>query len=122
MRIDLDWRTDAAGRRVRAIVDDDAAEIGGLYPKAPREASAKGEKYVPISKYRKRDAVTPIRLFSGKLSGSRNGETPSSLYSPRDPSVCAWCRERFALDQMRYPILTQVGSNWGVASVCMDCF
>ena len=71
----------------------------------------------------KRGGVTPIRLFSGKLSGSRN--TNPSPYAGRsiDATSCHWCRVPFKNSQMRYPILdyTTAGCDT-LASVCLECF
>jgi endogenous inhibitor of DNA gyrase (YacG/DUF329 family) len=66
--------------------------------------------------------VTPTRLFSGKLSGSRN-ETPSP-YAGRsiDAATCHWCRDKFCHGQMRYPILDGTTAGWNLVSVCMECF
>jgi hypothetical protein len=71
-----------------------------------------------------RSGVTPIRHFSGKMSGSRNGSrTRDGNWDHErsvDASCCYWCRDRFAPGQMRYPILHE----WKCepVSLCLDCF
>lgn len=69
---------------------------------------------------RKRTRVTPIRYFSGRLSGSRNVDYEIS----RDPNRCHWCEKKFRSCQTRYPIKTDITErgDWGLVSVCMDCF
>jgi hypothetical protein len=70
------------------------------------------------------DGVTPLRHFSGKMSGSRNGtRTRDGNWDYErsvDASCCYWCRDRFAPGQMRYPIL----HDWKCqpVSLCLDCF
>jgi hypothetical protein len=83
---------------------------------------------------KKRPTVTHIRHFSGRMSGSRNADTPLDqsipevitygwlAYQPQSAAVCYYCRERFAPDQMRYRIMHATASGWGPALLCMDCF
>jgi hypothetical protein len=79
--------------------------------------------------------VTDRRKFSSKMSASRNADWFWGLtYNERiaidadafkaDPTVCHHCRNRFAVGQMRYPIMTMIDglSGWALASVCMSCF
>src|SRR5262249_34364716 len=102
--------------------DPDAIEIGALYRKG-REAigDAQVEGLPPERKPRR---VTPIRLFSGKLSGSRNGELTRGGNWTRsiDATVCHWCDTKFMPGQMRYPILDDICTGWGVVSICLECF
>jgi hypothetical protein len=69
-------------------------------------------------------SVTPLRHFSGKMSGSRNGTRTRDgdwdYERSVDASCCYWCRDRFAPGQMRYPILHE----WKCqpVSLCLDCF
>jgi hypothetical protein len=69
-------------------------------------------------------SVTPIRLISGKLSGSRNGRDTRDDNWGRsiDADVCHWCDQRFKPGQMRYPIMTDCSLGWSAVSVCMECF
>jgi len=111
----------------KAMTDDvNAAEIGELYRKA-RECLGtpviEPDEIIPPSET-KQGSVTPIRLFSGKLSGSRNGRNTrySNLGRSLDATVCHWCDQKFAPGQMRYPILTDTSIGWQAVSVCMECF
>jgi hypothetical protein len=76
----------------------------------------------PPPKPRRR--VTPLRHFSGKMSGSRNGTRTHDggwdYERSVDASCCYWCRDRFGPGQMRYPILHE----WKCqpVSLCLDCF
>src|SRR5262249_54801530 len=102
--------------------DPDALAIGELYRKAlgdeaPRKAHSEDTKP-------RRGSVTPIRLISGKLSGSRNGkyDRNDDIWRSIDANACHWCDERFKRGQMRYPIMTDCGLGWSAVSVCMECF
>jgi len=68
--------------------------------------------------------VTATRYFRRKLSPIRYGSSDElgNLGRSLDPSVCHHCREKFALDQLRYPILGDRRSDWGIVSLCKDCF
>jgi predicted nucleic acid-binding Zn ribbon protein len=73
---------------------------------------------------KERGGVTPLRHFSGKMSGSRNGtrtrDGDLDCWRSVDAACCYWCRDRFASGQMRYPILHE----WKCqpVSLCLDCF
>jgi len=111
--------------------DIDAVEIGKFYRKARETLGGAATADTPIEPTEvippnetERRGVTPIRLFSGKLSGSRNGRNTrySNLGRSLDATVCHWCDQKFAPGQMRYPILTDTSIGWQAVSVCMDCF
>jgi hypothetical protein len=72
----------------------------------------------------KRGGVTPLRHFSGKMSGSRNGSKTRNggwdYERSVDATCCYWCRDRFASGQMRYPIVH--GWECQPVSLCLDCF
>jgi endogenous inhibitor of DNA gyrase (YacG/DUF329 family) len=78
----------------------------------------------PRATSHRRESVTPLRHFSGKMSGSRNGtKTRDGDWDWErsvDASCCYWCRERFAPGQMRYPILHDCKRE--PVSLCLDCF
>jgi len=102
--------------------DPDALAIGELYRKAlgdeaPRKAHSEDTKP-------RRGSVTPLRHFSGKMSGSRNARrTRDGCWDHErsvDASCCYWCRDRFDPGQMRYPILHEW--NCQPVSLCLDCF
>ena len=111
--------------------DIDAVEIGKFYRKARETLGGAATADTPIEPTEvippnetERRGVTPIRLFSGKLSGSRNGRNSrySNLGRSIDATVCHWCDQKFAPGQMRYPILTDTSMGWQAVSVCMECF
>jgi hypothetical protein len=107
----------------------DAIEIGKLFRKAQEAFGATIESAVLSPK---RPAVTRLRHFSGKMSGSCNAdglrdafpEGTSGWFSaqPSSGDVCYYCRQRFSADQMRYRIMNIVPSGWGAALLCMECF
>jgi hypothetical protein len=80
------------------------------------------------------DRVTATRYFSEEISTSRNADWFWGLSHNGilqvDPDaftanarVCHFCRNPFAADQMRYPIMTDVEEKGrALASVCMICF
>ena len=80
----------------------------------------------------KRPAVTYLRHFSGRMSGSRNEDRPLDKYpegtngwlcdQPQSGDVCYYCRQRFSPDQLRYRIMQIVPGGWGPALLCMECF
>lgn len=103
-------------------MDEDASEIGRLFAEAKLLLGATpGAKLKTINAKKERAAVTPIRYFTGRLSGSRNGKAECI----RDPDRCHYCQGRFTAGQMRYPLWTVLDNYWlnmGIASVCMPCF
>jgi len=80
----------------------------------------------------RKDTVTRIRHFSGKMSGSRNVSRPLDAYpkgtygwlsnQPSSGDVCYYCRERFEPGHLRWRIMHSVPMGWGPALLCMDCF
>jgi hypothetical protein len=59
----------------------------------------------------KRESVTPVRHFSGKMSGSRNGTRTRDV----DAGCCYWCRDRFAPGANALPDLARVEMPAGFA-------
>jgi hypothetical protein len=107
--------------------DPDATEIGALFRKG-RDAVSGNAPKPPAPEILSPESpprVTPIRLFSGKLSGSRNGK-PSreeNLNRSIDATICHWCDQKFQPGQMRYPMLDSIcGFKWGLVSICLECF
>jgi hypothetical protein len=114
--------------------DPDAIAIGELFRKARALHDTPHETRKDMKP--RQGSVTPIRLFSGKLSGSRNGKDKEERL---DATACHWCRGPFQRGQMRYPILILHGCGWTErrtkrgfpvfrngqfqpASLCMECF
>ena len=101
-------------------LDADAVEIGKLFRKAKKAIGP---------------SVTATRYFSEEMSASRNATWFHGLsrndrcsidpdaFTP-NAGVCHHCRNTFAADQTRYPIMTDLDlkMGWGLASVCMVCF
>jgi hypothetical protein len=104
--------------------DPDAIEIGALFQKA-REAAGEVPKHAPevLPPEPKREPVTPIRHFSGKMSGSRNASSGPDGHAPSaDATSCHWCREKFQHGQKRFAILESTNALWGLVSVCVECW
>ncbi len=83
----------------------------------------------------RKQTVTRIRHFSGKMSGSGNA-TRLDPYRVRTEGVtygeltdqsqsaefCYYCAERFEPGHLRWRVTAATASGWGPALLCMDCF
>ena len=78
----------------------------------------------------RKQTVTRIRHFSGKMSGSGNADRapyPVRTYGEltaqsQSAEFCYYCPERFEPVQLRWRVTAGTASGWGPALLCMDCF